>query len=727
MKKKKIQIFIILGLLLVATFASVLRPSKSIINASNATSYTYAEDTRGRGLIRTQDAYLPNRNINGLGVTELSDVKIGINPLDDKKSQYLYITARFWHEVPDKELIPGKDENGNDIMVERDITVIKEVYGIIVFEIETKSILYKIYNKEFNRPTGLFIEPRTQTLYVADGDAQHIFVYEMNSQTGKYEYNRKYGKPNSVLFEGKAFKPDKISVDQYGNMFIVSGSLTEGIMQLDNNGNFLGYFASNKISPTLIERINKLLGIEANESETVKSQPLFANIYTDEKNLVYSLTSTSITGYPLIKKHNTSGQNLFGNIIVAFDDTPTCIHVDSMGVVYVGMKSGRIYTYTKDGDLLYIFGGSSEQISISGLFSNSGLVGLTVDNNGNLWCIDKTGTIVSFSPTDYAQSIFSALKKGDEGRYKESIELWKEVLKISQSSALAHRKIGMNYLYSGDYELAMYHLRIARDRYNYSQAFWEVRNAWLQRNLTLIVILGACLFVVYFIVKKVDKKTSVFAGVKQVKVKITNNKIISDLLFESKIIKNTMDNYYYLKAKKKGSNLASTIILLATFGTFLWFTLGKGFLYQFVEAIDIDLFALIFGFFGIFSLLVIANWLVTSIQYGEGNFGAIYRMTCACLVPWLISMVTITIASHFLTYNEIFILQFIQYLGIGLTIFLYVKGVQETHYYSLKETIISILLTVLLIAVIILVALLIIMLTGDLFNFIETIFKEVFR
>ena len=294
-------------------------------------------------------------------------------------------------------------------------------------------------------------------------------------------------------------------------------------------------------------------------------------------------------------------------------------------------------------------------------------------------------------------------------------------------SSLAHNNIGLNYLYNEDYDNAMEHLKIARNREAYSKAYWEVRNIWIQNNLvnTLLILLGVIVGIV--ILKKVHKKTNCLAFVVNGKQKFNDYKVVKDLKFTYQLLRKPTDSFYDLRAGKHGSTLGATILYITTFAVFLWYTIGKGFIYQYVEAFQVDFIALTAGYVGIIGLFIYCNYMVTSIQDGEGPNISIYRTVGYSLVPWMISMIAVTILSHFLTYDDVFVLQVIQYVWIGLTGFMLFMGIENIHNYTVWQTIKSILLTVAFMLIILLVVLVITMLTGDLFDYLGSLLKEAIR
>ena len=83
MKKTFIKGFVAILLILFTCFAMAPKSQEiTVVEASgNATSYTYSHDARGNGLIRTQDAYLPNKTATGIGLGKPNDIFIDENNL----------------------------------------------------------------------------------------------------------------------------------------------------------------------------------------------------------------------------------------------------------------------------------------------------------------------------------------------------------------------------------------------------------------------------------------------------------------------------------------------------------------------------------------------------------------------------------------------------------------------------------------------------------------------
>ena len=95
-------------------------------------------------------------------------------------------------------------------------------------------------------PTGVFVDDKG-TMYVADAKSNSIFILDQDGNLIK-----QFGRPVEPLF-GKTneFLPRKITVDARQNLYIISEGSVNGVVQMNTNGNFIGYFGANTSSMSL--------------------------------------------------------------------------------------------------------------------------------------------------------------------------------------------------------------------------------------------------------------------------------------------------------------------------------------------------------------------------------------------------------------------------------------------------------------------------------------------
>ena len=564
------------------------------VAASQATSYTYTMDDQSE-MVRTQDAYLPDRTITDLGLSDPEDMII-----DDNNQAYIVDT-------------------GNR--------------RIVIFDLNTEKVV-KVINKQtveskdftgFDTPKGIF-RTNEGEIYVADTGAKTVFRF-----TKDFEYVRRYDRPTAPIFADTNYEPSKVAVDSGNNLYIVSEGVYAGIIQLANTGEFLGYFTSNKATLTPQQVFLKIIYTKEQQKKSAALNTLpstFSNVYVDKKGTAYSVCMGK--GGDLLKKHSTNGKNMFNGAIIS-SDAFTDVTADDNGIIYASDSKGFIWVYTNSGEVIFSLGEQAEDTDISGLFSS--LTTIAVDRDGNIWTADgKKGFLQSFTPTEYATTIFKALDEYENGDYDDALKDWNYVLQLNQMSVLAHNGVAKAYFNAEKYDKAMEHFEIAGNRDGYSDAFWEVRNKsiqkWLGTVLVILIILIALKVIIGFIDKnKIIKKKKRALG----KV-LKNTPVIGEIGYAFKCAKHPIDRYYDIRVHKNGSMIAATIIYIVFFGVYMLYQTSKGFIYQYTKVEDMDMGAVVVGFFAILILFIVCNYLVTSITDGDGTLKQVYMIPAYGLI-----------------------------------------------------------------------------------------------
>jgi hypothetical protein len=293
-------------------------------------------------------------------------------------------------------------------------------------------------------------------------------------------------------------------------------------------------------------------------------------------------------------------------------------------------------------------------------------------------------------------------------------------------SVLAHNGLGRSFLYRQDYQRAQYEFEVAGNRAYYSQAFWEVRNQWLMENLTAILLALIALYIVSGIVKRADRKKVLASASAKIKNVVMNAPYLNNILFSITVARHPLDSFYYLKIKQKGSLPGAAVNFLFFFASYLIYQVGKGYILQFAEVEDLDFNIIIGGFAGVYFLFVFCNYLVTSINDGEGGGLDIFKLTSYAMLPLSCTLILVTALTHVITLNEVFLLNFMMLGGFTWTGVLLWLGLQEVHNYSFGVNLRNILLT----AVFMLIALVIIFNMLVLFDqfaqFIEAVAREAY-
>lgn len=671
------------SLLLLAVIASMLLVVP--VGASQATSYTYTLDDDSE-YVRTQDAYLPDRTITNLGLSNPSDIFI-----DEKDDAYIVDT-----------------DNAR----------------VVVFDITTEKV-EKILDKTkgfkgFNKPRGIY-KTKTGDIYVTDAGNKTVYKFDKN-----FNYIREYPKPTAPIFADTNYEPSKIAIDSGDNLYIVSEGVYNGVIQLAQTGEFLGYFTSNKTKLTPQQAFLKMIYTkeQAKNSSILNTTPTtFSNIFVDVNGMAYSVCMG--TGTDLLKKHSTNGANMFKNPVISDEDL-TDVWVDSRGIIYVSDTKGFISVYTTDGELIFSLGAEVQDLDVSGLFKS--LTTIAVDSKGNIWTADgEKGYIQSFTPTEYANTIYKALVEYEDGEYEVALKDWSYVLRLNQMSVLAHNGVAKAYYNDEKYHQAMEDFEIAGNREGYSDAFWEVRNKALKKYLGPFLLVVGIIVLLSIIMRFVDRERKLKAKRKKAFSKLADVPVLGEIGYAFKIARHPIDRYYDIRVGKNGSVIAALIIYIAFFGAYMLYQTSKGFIYQFTKVEDMDMGAVVVGFFAIIILFIICNYLVTSITDGDGTLKQVFMIPAYGLMPLMICMLITTGASYVLTYNESFLLTVIMIIGSVWSIAVIFEGLATVHDYDFGHTVLSLIITFVFMLIAAVVVLVVIIMWEQLSDFLLTIGKEVIR
>lgn len=648
------------------------------VHAAGITSYTSTVDDNNR-YVRTQDAYLPEKTITSLGLENPEDIFFDAQDI-------LYIA-----------------DTGNRRIVKYD-PYQDQVLGILEDE-------------GFSSPKGVFVT-QDGTIYVADAGAKSIFLFDEN-----FNKLEQLGKPTTPIFQDTNFEPAKVCVDSVGTMYVLSEGVYSGIIQLSQENEFLGFFTVNTTTLTPMQAFQKLIFSRdqlANLSQTVPNT--FSNVFIDQSGIVYTTTmGTNLSSGVGVKKHNTIGVNMLQKEVKS-GDSSTDVWVDQRGIMYVSENAGYINIYAKDGELIFRFGSPAGTADIAGLFSR--LPSIAVDSKATLWAVDgEKGYLQSFVPTEYALAIYQAMDFYENGDYAQSKDQWNSVLQLNQMSILAHNGVGKALLREQDYATASYHFEISGDRSAFSDAFWEVRNDWLQQYLPWLVVVYFLLLVAYKILFHF-KRTSILATRKQVLETTKKLPLLKEFHFAAHSAVAPYDTFYELRKNRSGSFLGASFLYLFGFFIYLLYRTSKGFIYQFTKIENMDISAIVLGFFLFLGLFILCNYLITSINDGLGTLKQIYCVPAYASLPVVISMSLVLGLSHVLVENEAFLLSFILQIGVIWSLVILFIGLLTLHDYTMRENVRSILFSILFMSIVAMIFILIFMMWEQLWLFLYTVAKE---
>ncbi|VEU81216.1 YIP1 family protein [Haploplasma axanthum] len=592
-----------------------------------------------------------------------------------------------------------------DMFIKDGIIYVADTGNQRIIKVNSKGeILLKIEN--INQPTGIHVDSNNN-IYVADKGSKLVIKYdELGNEI------QRFGRPTAPLFGDALYEPKKIVSGPRDILYIVGEGSTNGLIQLNSRGEFLGFFGTNPTTKSFWQSIADIFNV--GYARTIPVSP--DNVAIDEKGSVFTVSKTSSDN---IKKFNISSSITLS--MHQEDDIPVAVKVNDFGNIYSISETGVITEYDSYGNLIFMFGGLDTGNEVLGRFVKP--ADIEIDANNNLYILDTgSNAIHILVRTEFAGKIHQGLNNYKNGIY--DIEEWREVLQMNSFFALANKSIANALYRNNQYDEALAYFRLANDREGYSDAFWQVRYDWLQSNLAVLFIVIISAFVLVKVLKIVDKKHKIYDPIRAINDKVKNQRIVKESSYLRKILKNPADTVYSLKRERKSSVLTATIIyvvfavltLISLYTTgFIFNTANGGFGALREVAITV----------GVIALFIVANHLISSLQSGEGWFRDIYIGIAYALAPVLISIVPLILLSHVLTINEIFIYSVAKTIAWAWAGILVIIVIKEVHNYTVKELIVNLLLTIFTMLMIILIGFLVYLLSVQLFDYFGGLIREV--
>ncbi len=367
------------------------------------------------------------------------------------------------------------------------------------------TVIDEFYNSETGstdtllNPQGVYFSD-SGYLYVCDTGNHRLLYFEKQDKDFVYAGHLESSMIKSdILPENYAFEPLKVCVDSAERIYIINLNEFQGILQLERDGTFNGYFGTINVNISLWDKFWKTISTQAQRSKGSMYVPTeYTGIDIDDDGFLYA-SYLDTTGMQAVMRLNSKGgdvirkganENVGGDIV----GTGAAINLycgtnKIQDVVYCGegMYSildnlrGRIFTYDSEGNLLYIYGGMGAQ---DGTFSSP----RSIEANGSqrLVCDINRNEVYIFSPTEYGRLINEAVACRYDGDESQAVEKWSEVLVLNENFEQAYIGIGKAYLNSGDYKTAMDYLSLGMSRSYYSIAYKRFRNELLKDNFNWI-------------------------------------------------------------------------------------------------------------------------------------------------------------------------------------------------------------------------------------------------
>ena len=567
-------------------------------------------------------------------------------------------------------------------------------------------------------PMGVYVTEDGR-IYAADYGLKQVVVFDAAGNV-----LQRIGRPEEPIY-GKRndFAPKKVAVDRRGNIYVISEGSINGVVQLNHDGRFLGYVGANDTRLSLKMLLQRLLFTERQLAQLFRTTPPSpTSIVLDRQGLLYTVTNG-------LQKEGIKKLNILGNNILPDPDwvSPTLIDLDvnQYGIIYTIGSDGWMDIYDTYGNLLFDFGGNDSRHERAGFVKSPSAIDVTASGDA-LFVADRDRNVIHrYRVTPFGAMVFEGVELYRQGQYVQSEEIWKNILRMNSYFNLSYQALAKAY-YKRDLDRqALESFRLAEDRQGYSDAFWNIRNEWLQENMGWLIGALAGLFVMRIILRMLHRRYGILRPVRRLADMIRKRKLAAELGFVFYFLRHPIDAVHELKENRRATVRSATILLA-------WFMLLRvilihttGYLFAGMTPERTDLIPLLLWTAVPLMFWIVMNYLVSTISDGEGKFSQVYVGTIYAFAPYLVFALPIALISNVLTYNEAFVYEYSMAAIRGWTALLVFIMIKELHNFTIRQTIRNLFLTVFGSVLAAVVLFLLVLLFDQEVEFVRAIVQEV--
>ena len=197
-----------------------------------------------------------------------------------------------------------------------------------------------------------------------------------------------------------------------------------------------------------------------------------------------------------------------------------------------------------------------------------------------------------------------------------------------------------------------------------------------------------------------------------------------ELKYAFYVILHPFDGFWCIKREGKGSIRVANALLAVLLITSVLTKQCTAFAFNLTDKDSLNIFKECLLVVLPVALWCVSGWSITTLMDGEGKPRDIYISCVYSLLPLILFNIPLVPISHFLSLDEQSLYSLLQYAAILWTGFLLFIATMTVHQYTIKKTVLMILLMILGMALIVFLSLLFFVLIQQLTNFIYVMYKE---
>jgi len=432
------------------------------------------------GLLPAPNGFLPEDIIDG----DLLGIGAFKNPQD------------FFYQKDSKLLYLLDSGNNRIVVFDSDLEFVKII----------ENFTYEDENYDLSVSAKSVFVHKNGEIYVTDTGNFQIIVMNDNGVI-----NRVYEKPDTpFMSDNIAFDPIQVAVDSSGMIYVLAKSVSNGLITLDQAGNFLGFYGTAEVPKTweyyfemFMRKIFKNSTITLGTSFVPKA---YGNFHLREDDFIYAVISVPVkveasekqlyklnpkgvdvmTGAYDYVYYGLPGFSFLGDVVTGEDEIFYILD-SGFGKVYLCIEG--YWEMLMPGSYGDTFGTFKSPIAVEVIGERI----LVLDS-------DKASVTV-FDPTEYGKLVIEALKHENIGDFRSAAEKWNELFKMNATLRKAYEGLGMAELDEENYEEAMKYFKLAWR----TDGFGEAKELNRQKLLSRYMGPGIVVIVIVYIVFKLKK------------------------------------------------------------------------------------------------------------------------------------------------------------------------------------------------------------------------------
>lgn len=201
-------------------------------------------------------------------------------------------------------------------------------------------------------------------------------------------------------------------------------------------------------------------------------------------------------------------------------------------------------------------------------------------------------------------------------------------------------------------------------------------------------------------------------------------KIWDGLKYSGYVLSHPIRGFYEMRFEGKGNLWSCLILLVLMILAMVSNQLYVGTIFSSVNMREFNIIHQIAAVLIPVLLWCVANWSITVLMDGEGRFRDIFMATCYATMPYMVTTFIGVLLSNVITADEATFMYLIVNIGLFFTGLLLFTGMVTVHQFTVKKSILALILTIAAMAFIAFLAVMFMSIVNDLINFIKGVIVE---